>query len=191
MPTLRKALLILLPALIICGGGAYVIQFYIPEQIDARVNTFALEFATQNRILGNRIQDLENENKNLKEKLQNLGQSVVNLENSGQESSKTVAQTRVLKPNFKKWESWCALKKKLKQRGSYASELAEFQKNFADHPEILQMVADLDKNNLETRHNLINNLLDLLKIRYIDEYDLAKISGYVLLSSLLEEYRNE
>ncbi len=187
MPTLRKALLILLPALVICGGGAYVVRVYIPEQIDARVSAFSLEFMTQSRVLNNRIQDLENENKNLKERLQNLGQSVVNLENSGQESSRTVVQTQILKPNFKKWESWCALKKKLKQRGSYTDELAEFQKNFADHPEILRMVESLNKNNLETDSNLINNLLDLLKIRYIDEYDLAKVSGYVLLSSLVKE----
>lgn len=187
MPTLRKALLILLLALIICGGGAYVVQVYIPEQIDTRVSTFSLEFMTQNRILNNRIQDLENENKNLKGKLQNLGQSVVSLENSNQESSKTVVTTQILKPDFKKWESWCALKKKLKQRGAYSNELAEFQKNFADYPEILQMVSDLDKNNLETSCNLINNLLDLLKIRYIDEHNLARISGYVLLLSWVKE----
>ena len=155
----------------VCG-----VKFYLPKLIDVRVSEQVNE---QLRII---TADFQKKNDQLAEIVKNLEFRQQNFENLPSEH-KVVSDFRI---DFERWNCWCDLKNKLRYGEECSEELARFRKEFSDCSELLKMVDSLisDKNNELKDDTLINNLRKFARIHKVNESELEKIAGYVLLSSI-------
>lgn len=172
-----KNIVFVLLMLGVCGiGGA---KFYIPKLIDSRIR-----FQINNAITT--IQKQQNEVitlvKNLESKLQQL---------------KNLSDERKFVPNFKidfnRWNCWCDLRKKLIHGEKCSVELAKFRDEFSNCPDLLKMVDSIVVNEDSGMRDdsLIKNLLKFVKIHSVNEDELERVSGYVLLLSVRKEMAYE
>jgi hypothetical protein len=162
--------------LILCVCGVGGVKFYLPKLIDERVD----------KRVSDRISDataiIQKQHDQLAEIVKNLESRQQSLGNTSTEH-KAVTNFKV---DFKRWDCWCDLKNKLRHGNEYSEELAKFHNMFSDCPDLLKMIDSLvpDKK-IETKDDsLINNLLEFVKIHGINESDLERITGYVLLLSI-------
>lgn len=99
-----------------------------------------------------------------------------------------------IKIDLKKWDCWCALRKKLELGEDFDFELKEFKKSCTNHQELLKMVEKLtvmptvEKNN---SNSLVNSLLKFARIKKIDKNELLRISGYVLMLTFTMEAEDD
>ena len=165
-----KNVVFALAMLCLCGVGG--VKFYLPKFIDARINDkidgVAEDIQKRHDLLAEIV-------KNLEIRLQKLeGKAPVQV---------GISDFRI---DFDRWACWCDLKNKLLYGDECSEELAKFRRTFSDCPELLKMTDSLvsDKNKELKYGTLINNLLKFARIRRVDESELEKIAGYVLLSSI-------
>lgn len=102
-----------------------------------------------------------------------------------QNKRESVTQTKI---NFKKWNCWCALRGKLKRGEDFLSELKNFRELFASCPDLLNAVNKLTEIPIKDKSSdsLVNNLLKFARIKRLDENELTRVSGYVLMLSFTE-----
>ena len=161
-------------------GLVSVIGFYLPKKAAGYIK------AT--------VSDLQTQNDSLKKEIESLEERLSKLE---KREPQVISKTNI-KTDFKKWNCWCDLRKKLETDEDFSSELKNFKTLFADHPDLLKMVEKLtempQKNDSEgnNSNSLVNNLLKFAKIRKVDKNELLRISGYVLmLTFTVEDEENE
>ena len=165
-----KNVVFALAVLCLCGVGG--VKFYLPKLVDARIN---------NKIDGIAV-DIQRRYDQLAETVKALEVRQQKLEGMGSVQT-GISDFRI---DFDRWACWCDLKNKLLHGDECSEELAKFRKAFSDCPELLKMTDSLvsDKNRELKYGVLINNLLKFARIRRVDEGELEKIAGYVLLSSI-------
>lgn len=158
----------------ILGVGG--VKIYLPKLIDKRV-----EEQVSDRI-NSATATIQNQHDQLAKIVKNLESRQKNLENIPSEH-KVVSKFKV---DFKCWDCWCNLKNKLRHGKECSEELVKFRNTFSDCPELLKMIDSLvpDKKFEAKDDSLINNLLEFVRIRGINEHDLERITGYVLLLSI-------
>ena len=165
--------------LVLCVFGVGGVKFYLPKLIDERIsnqiNSVAVTVQKQYDELNKIVKNLESRQQNLE-----------NLPSEHKVFSN-------FKVDFKRWNCWCDLKNKLRHGTEYSEEIARFRSVFSDCPDLLKMVDSLvsDKEIQKKDDSLINNLLEFVKIRGINESDLDRITGYVLLLSIRKAEVNE
>lgn len=172
-----KNVVFVLLVLSVCGlGGA---RFYLPKFIDARVH----------EQINNATTGFQKQNAHLAELVKNLESRLRKLENSP--SVHKVSSNFYV--DFDRWNCWCDLKNKLLRGDECLEELLKFRKTFSDCPDLLKMVNSIAAHeSTEAEDNsLINNLLRFAKIRNINDNELDKITGYVLLLSVRKVGANE
>ena len=169
-----KNIVFALSLLFICA--VYGVKFYLPKIIDARVSE---QVNKQLRVI---TADFQKKNDQLAEIVKNIE---VKQQKLDEEPS---VQTGIsdFRIDFDRWNCWCDLKNKLRYGEECSEELARFRKVFSDCSELLKMVDSLisDKNNELKDDTLINNLLKFVRIHKVNESELEKIAGYVLLFSI-------
>ena len=165
-----KNVVFALAMLCLCSVGG--MKFYLPKFVDARIN---------NKVDGVAV-DIQKRYDQLTKAVKTLEVRQQKLEGRGS------VQTGISDfwIDFDRWACWCDLKNKLLYGDECSEELAKFRKTFSDCPELLTMTDSLvsDKNKELKYGTLINNLLKFARIRRVDESELEKIAGYVLLSSI-------
>ena len=172
-----KNIVFALLILYVCGVGG--VRFYLPKLIDERISDRV------NRATA----IIQKQHDQLAEVVKNLESRQQNLENTPSEH-KVVSNFKI---DFERWDCWCDLKNKLRHGSEYSEELAKFRNMFSACPDLLKMVDSIvpDKK-IETKSDsLINNLLEFVKIHGINESDLERITGYVLLLSVRKVEENE
>lgn len=172
-----KNIIFTLLMLCVCGVGG--VKFYLPKLIDERI---------RNRINSATV-TIQNQHDQLAEIVKNLESRQQNLENNPFRH-KVVSNFKI---DFERWNCWCDFKNKLRHGDEYSEELVKFRNTFSDCPDLLKMVDSLvpDKKTEIKSDSLINNLLEFVKIRGINESDLERITGCVLLLSVRKVEENE
>ncbi len=169
--------------LILCVCGVGGVKFYLPKLIDERVD----------KQVSDRINSAT---ATIQKQHDRLAEIVKNLESCQQNLEKVPLENKVtsnFKIDFKRWDCWCDLKNKLRHGTEFSEELSKFRNMFSDCPDLLKMVDSLvsDKK-IETKDDsLINNLLEFVRIRGINESELERITGYMLLLSIRKAETNE
>ena len=172
-----KNIVFVLSVLCICGFGG--VKFYLPKFVDSRVR--------------NQINDASIA---IQKQYDQLIETVKNLEARQQKLENLPSERKIVsnfKIDFEGWNCWCDLKNKLRCGDEYSEELAKFNKAFSDCPDLLKMVNSIiaDENNEAKDNSLTNNLLRFAKIHGINDNELDRITGYVLLLSIRKVEENE
>ncbi len=170
-----------LSVLCICGFAG--VRFYLPKFIETRVREQVDE---QMRVV---TEDFRKKNDQLAEIVKNIEAQQKKSEN------KTPVQTEIaeFRVDFERWNCWCDLKNKLRYGNECPEELARFRRMFSNYPDLLKMVDSLvsdEKSELKD-DTLINNLLKFVRVYKVNESELEKIAGYVLLLSIGKVEANE
>lgn len=168
---------------VLCICAVYGVKFYLPKFIETRVREQVNE---QMRAVSEEFRKKNNQ----------LAEIVKNIEAQQKKSeNKTPVQTGIteFQVDFERWNCWCDLKNKLRHGEECSEELEKFKEAFSDCSELLKMVDSLmpDKNNELKDDTLINNLLKFARIHKVNESELEKIAGYVLLLSIGKVETNE
>lgn len=165
--------------LVLCVCGFSGARFYLPKFIDARIR----------EQINNTATNFQKKNNQLTETVKNLESRLQKLENLPPEN-KVGSDFKV---DFNRWNCWCDLKSKLLKSDEYLEELERFRKAFSDCPDLLKMVDSVTANGNDAAKDdsLINNLLRFAKISNINDNELDRITGYVILLSMRKVGANE
>ncbi len=163
--------------LIVLGVGG--VRFYLPKFVDARIRDQ----------IGDATATFQKQQDQLAEIVKNLESRQLSLENvpSG---NKVISNFEV---DLDRWNCWCDLKSKLLCGADYSVEIMKFRETFSGCLDLLKKVDSIiNSENYEIKDNsLINNLLKFVRIHSIDENELDRISGCVLLLSVRKVEENE
>lgn len=172
-----KNIVFVLSVLCICGFGG--VKFYLPKFINSRVRS-----------------QINDASVAIQKQYDQLAETVKNLEAHQQKLENFPSDRKIVsnfKIDFERWNCWCDLKNKLRCGDEYSEELARFSKMFSDCPDLLKMVNSVvvDENNETKDNSLTNNLLRFAKIHGINDNELDRITGCVLLLSIRKVGSNE
>ncbi len=172
-----KNVVFVLLVLSVCGVGG--VKFCLPRLIDTRI--------------GNHI---NNATADIQRQYAQLAEVVKNLEDRQEKLLRNPSESKVVldfKIDFERWNCWCNLRNKLCHGSEYSEESARFRDKFSDCPDLLKMVDSIssDQNNKANDNFLTNNLLKFANIHRVNENELNRITGYVLLLSIRKAERNE
>lgn len=165
----------ILTLFVLCVFGIGIAKFYVPKFLDSRIRFQ----------INNAITAIQKQNDQVTALVKSFESKLQHLEN--------LSDKRNLIPNFtvdfNRWNCWCDLRKKLLHGEKYSSELAKFRAAFSNCPDLLKMIDSMVVNdNSEVREDsLIKNLLKFVKIRSVNEDELERLSGCVLLLSVRKE----
>ncbi len=155
--------------LFLLGMGYWSIKFWIPSQLSGEVKKNSKELSQKNENLSDEVLKLKEAMSLVQEKC-NFSSPKVNCD-----------------LNTEKWDCWCELRFCLNQGNEYKESWEKFQKLFSDDVELVKMVDELIKKAIQTpilSSIFTKYLRNFVKIYRVNELDMLKIEGRILIKSL-------